>query len=255
MSERRYDRLANVFMLVAIGSALLFDSKSPWHWVVGVLGIAAGVAAVALYFANQSHGPAIPDSKESGEKEHTSPQMQPMTLSENWAAGLGADLEQYALYAYVREMRESSKALIVAALLMVSIGVSGVSGVAAVLGVAAVVCVSSAVAGEMLQDLKVGHILGGTPKLMQIGDILGIVVASAVMYFPLLWLHMANIKSGGIGFGDPKLSAPQAGLMAAVAQGIVGGHMAWPLVIVGIFMGLALIMLQVKSPMLFAVGM
>jgi uncharacterized oligopeptide transporter (OPT) family protein len=31
--------------------------------------------------------------------------------------------------------------------------------------------------------------------------------------------------------------------------------MAWPLVIVGIFMGLALIMVQVKSPMLFAVGM
>jgi putative OPT family oligopeptide transporter len=145
--------------------------------------------------------------------------------------------------------------LIVAALLMVSIGVSGVSGVAAVLGVAAVVCVSSAVAGEMLQDLKVGHILGGTPKLMQIGDILGIIVASAVLYFPLLWLHMANIKSGGIGFGDPKLSAPQAGLMAALAQGIVGGNMAWPLVIVGIFMGLALIMVQVKSPMLFAVGM
>jgi putative OPT family oligopeptide transporter len=145
--------------------------------------------------------------------------------------------------------------LIVAALLMVAIGVSGVSGVAAVLGVAAVVCVSSAVAGEMLQDLKVGHILGGTPKLMQIGDVLGIIVASAVLYFPLLWLHMANIKSGGIGFGDPKLSAPQAGLMAALAQGIVGGHMAWPLVIVGIFMGLALIMVQVKSPMLFAVGM
>ena len=71
------------------------------------------------------------------------------------------------------------------------------------LGVAAVVCVSSAVAGEMLQDLKVGHILGGTPKQMQIGDVLGIIVASAVLYFPLLWLHMANIKSGGIGFGDP----------------------------------------------------
>jgi putative OPT family oligopeptide transporter len=145
--------------------------------------------------------------------------------------------------------------LIVAALLMVAIGVSGPSGVAAVLGVAAVVCVSSAVAGEMLQDLKVGHILGGTPKLMEIGDILGIVVASAVMYFPLLWLHLANIKSGGIGFGDPKLPAPQAGLMAALAQGILGGNMAWPLVIVGIFMGFALIMVQVKSPMLFAVGM
>jgi len=76
-----------------------------------------------------------------------------------------------------------------------------------------------------------------------------------VTYFPLLWLHLANIKSGGIGFGDPKLPAPQAGLMAALAQGILGGNMAWPLVIVGIFMGFALIMVQVKSPMLFAVGM
>ena len=53
--------------------------------------------------------------------------------------------------------------LVVAALLMVALGLHGNAGIAAVLGVAAVVCVSSAVAGEMLQDLKVGHILGGTP--------------------------------------------------------------------------------------------
>jgi putative OPT family oligopeptide transporter len=145
--------------------------------------------------------------------------------------------------------------LIVAALLMVAIGVSGMSGVAAVLGVAAVVCVSSAVAGEMLQDLKVGHILGGTPRSMQIGDFLGVLVASAALYFPLLILHQGNINDGGIGFGDPKLSAPQAGLMASLAQGIVGGNMPWPLVVVGIFMGFGLIMVQVKSPMLFAVGM
>lgn len=145
--------------------------------------------------------------------------------------------------------------LIVASLLMVGIGVSGVSGVAAVLGVAAVVCVSSAVAGEMLQDLKVGHLLGGTPRSMQIGDILGVLVASALLYFPLLVLHEGNIKAGGIGFGDRQLSAPQAGLMASLAQGIVGGSMPWPLVVVGIFMGLSLIMVQVRSPMLFAVGM
>jgi putative OPT family oligopeptide transporter len=145
--------------------------------------------------------------------------------------------------------------VIVAALLMVSIGVSGVNGVAAVLGVAAVICVSSAVAGEMLQDLKVGHILGGTPRSMQIGDFMGIFVASAVLYFPLFVLHAGNIKAGGVGFGDRQLPAPQAGLMAALAQGIVGGDMPWPLVVVGIFMGFALIMVQVRSPMLFAVGM
>ena len=43
--------------------------------------------------------------------------------------------------------------------------------------------------------------------------------------------------------------------MAALSQGIVGGEMAWPLVIVGIAMGISLILVQVKSPMLFSVGM
>jgi uncharacterized oligopeptide transporter (OPT) family protein len=43
--------------------------------------------------------------------------------------------------------------------------------------------------------------------------------------------------------------------MKALAQGIVGKEMAWPLVIVGMFLGLALILVQVKSPMLVAVGM
>jgi putative OPT family oligopeptide transporter len=145
--------------------------------------------------------------------------------------------------------------VIVAALLMVAIGVTGMTGVAAVLGVAAVVCVSSAVAGEMLQDLKVGHILGGTPRSMQLGDFLGVAAASLLLYFPLYLLHIGNINEGGSGFGDAALPAPQAGLMATLSQGIVGGEMNWPLVVVGIMMGFALIMVQVKSPMLFAVGM
>jgi putative OPT family oligopeptide transporter len=139
--------------------------------------------------------------------------------------------------------------LVVAALLMVGLGVAGVGGVAAVLGVAAVVCVSSAVAGEMLQDLKVGHILGGTPSKMQIGDIFGIIVASLVLFFPLMVLDNAYH------FGSTALPAPQAGLMAMLSQGIVGGSMAWPLVVVGIMIGFALIMIQVRSPMLFSVGM
>src|SRR5262245_25284917 len=75
------------------------------------------------------------------------------------------------------------------------------------------------------------------------------------MYFPLLLLYKANIAHGGTGFGDPRLSAPQASLMAFLAKGIVGGEMAWPLIIVGIFLGLTMILLQVKSPMLVSVGM
>jgi putative OPT family oligopeptide transporter len=145
--------------------------------------------------------------------------------------------------------------LVIAALLMVSLGVSGTPGVIAVLGVAAVVCVSSAVAGELLQDFKVGYILGGTPRTIQIAELLAVVVASVVMYFPLMILYQGNINAGGTGFGDKLLSAPQAGLMASLAQGIVGGDMAWPLVIAGILMGFAMIMFKVKSPMLVAIGM
>src|ERR1700733_2094135 len=145
--------------------------------------------------------------------------------------------------------------LLIAALLMVSLGASGIKGVAVVLGVAAVVCVSSSVAGELLQDFKVGYILGGTPRKIQMAELIAVVVASLAMYFPLMLLHEANIRSGGIGFGDRQLSAPQAGLMATLAVGIVGGNMPWPLVVVGIFFGIGLIMMQVKSPMLVAVGM
>ena len=43
--------------------------------------------------------------------------------------------------------------------------------------------------------------------------------------------------------------------MALLSQGIVGGQMAWPLIIVGILMGLGFILMQVKSPMLVSVGM
>jgi putative OPT family oligopeptide transporter len=146
---------------------------------------------------------------------------------------------------------------VVAALTMVIIGVSGAQGVAAVLGVAAVVCVSSAVAGEMLQDLKVGHILGGTPWRMQVGDIVGVILAGLVMFFPLYVLHNSDLAQNPLtgGFGSSALPAPQAGLMAALSQGIVGGEMAWPLVIVGIALGISMILIKVRSPMLFAVGM
>jgi putative OPT family oligopeptide transporter len=146
---------------------------------------------------------------------------------------------------------------VVAALTMVIVGAKGAEGVAATLGVAAIGCVSAAVAGEMLQDLKVGHILGGTPWRMQVGDIIGVVAAGLIMFFPLYLMHTSDLANpnGGGGFGGSTYSAPQAGLMAALSQGIVGGEMAWPLVLVGIAMGVSLILIKVKSPMLFSVGM
>ncbi len=145
--------------------------------------------------------------------------------------------------------------LLIAAVLMVILGAKGIEGVSAVLGVAAVVCVTAAVAGEMIQDLKVGYILGGTPWKMQTSNLISVLFAALVMFFPLLILHQGDINMGGQGFGGKALPAPQAGLMAMLAKGIVGGQMAWPLIIVGMLMAVGMICMQVKSSMLVSVGM
>jgi uncharacterized oligopeptide transporter (OPT) family protein len=82
-------------------------------------------------------------------------------------------------------------------------------------------------------------------------------VAGLVMFFPLYMMYNSDVLQFGAagGFGGRTYPAPQAGLMAALSQGIVGGEMAWPLVLVGIAMGISLILIKVKSPMLFSVGM
>ncbi|MCK4715389.1 MAG: OPT/YSL family transporter, partial [Candidatus Marinimicrobia bacterium] len=111
--------------------------------------------------------------------------------------------------------------LLIAALLMVLVGMKGNPGVAAVLGIASVVCCVAGVAGDMMQDWKVGHILGGTPWKMQVGGMIGVVAAALVLVIPIMLLHEANT------IGSDALPAPQAGLMAMMSKGIVGGEMAW----------------------------
>jgi putative OPT family oligopeptide transporter len=140
-------------------------------------------------------------------------------------------------------------ALLIAAVMMVVLGVTDIRGVAGVLGVAGVVCCAAAIAGDMMQDLKVGHILGGTPWRMQIGELVGVVVAALVLTLPLIALHNVYV------IGSAQLPAPQAGLMALMANGIVAGEMAWPLVIVGMFFAIGLILIKAPAPMLIAVGM
>jgi len=139
--------------------------------------------------------------------------------------------------------------LLIAALMMVIMGQKGNEGIAAVLGVAAVVCCVAGVAGDMIQDWKVGHILGGTPWRMQIGGLIGVVAAALTLTFSLQLLHNT------MRIGSDALPAPQAGLMAMMSQGIVGGEMAWPLVIAGMLLAVALILIGSPSPMLIAVGM
>jgi OPT family oligopeptide transporter len=139
--------------------------------------------------------------------------------------------------------------LLIAALMMVLMGQRGNEGIAAVLGVAAVVCCVAGVAGDMIQDWKVGHILGGTPWRMQIGGLIGVTAAALTLTFSLQLLHNT------MRIGSEALPAPQAGLMAMMSKGIVAGEMAWPLVVAGMLLGVGLILIGSPSPMLIAVGM
>ncbi|MCU0287204.1 MAG: oligopeptide transporter, OPT family [Acidobacteria bacterium] len=194
--------------------------------------------------------------------------------------------------------------LITVAFLMVLMGLQGNTGIAAVIAVAAFTCVSVSVAGEMMQDLKAGQILGCTPWRMQLGDIFGVTAAAIIMFFVLSILHIGDIKQAvsekftalekenimeieykgsnpnivprvytlaelkkftpeqqneilqaNGGLGGEKISAPQASLMAVVSKSIIQKKTEWILILVGIFMGLGFILMQIKSPMLVSVGM
>jgi putative OPT family oligopeptide transporter len=101
----------------------------------------------------------------------------------------------------------------------------------------------------MMQDLKVGHVLGGTPWRMEVGEIIGVVPAALALPFVLFALDRTYE------IGSEALSAPQAGLMAMMSKGIVEGEMAWPLVIAGMFLAIGLILIRAPAPMLVAVGM
>jgi putative OPT family oligopeptide transporter len=144
-------------------------------------------------------------------------------------------------------------ALVIAALVMLAMGVKGLSGVAAVLGVASVVCCACCTSGSLLQDLKAGHLLRGTPWKMEVVEIIAVVLVALTVMIPIIVLHESEIASGGI--GGKTLPAPQAGLMAQLATGIAGGQMPWGLILMGVAFAFALILISAPSPMLIAVGM
>jgi putative OPT family oligopeptide transporter len=115
-------------------------------------------------------------------------------------------------------------ALLLAAGVMLALGVSGETGMVAVLGVAGVVCCATCTAGDIAQDLKTGQIVGSTPARQQWVQVLSVIVPSFVFAPVLSLLH----KSYGIG---DQLRAPQATLFANLTQGLFG-HASLPLTMV-----------------------
>lgn len=118
------------------------------------------------------------------------------------------------------------------------------AGPAAAILVGGVVCCAAAIAGDNMQDLKAGFILGATPWRQQLMQ--GVGVFSAVLVIaPILNLLM---QAYGIGIPTPErpnpLLAPQATLMASVAIGVFRGGLPWGMVAIGAVVGMLIIIVD-----------
>jgi putative OPT family oligopeptide transporter len=125
--------------------------------------------------------------------------------------------------------------------LLVLMGPSSATGPVAAIMIGAVVCCAACIAGDNLQDLKCGYIVGATPWQQQVMLAIG-TLASALVLAPVL-----NLLARAYGIGIPTethpdpLIAPQATLMASVAEGLFGGSLPWWTIGVGAAIGVAII--------------
>jgi putative OPT family oligopeptide transporter len=124
-----------------------------------------------------------------------------------------------------------------ALLLLLLMGAGNVNGPAAAIIIGGVVCCAAAIAGDNMQDLKAGHILGATPWRQQVMQMIGTISAAFVLAPVLMLLYNAYGFRGEPGVGPDALSAVQANLMASVSRGVFKGDLPWSYVFVG--MGIA----------------
>ncbi len=137
-----------------------------------------------------------------------------------------------------------STILFASLLLLMVFGKGSTVGPVAAIMIGAVICNSAAVAGDNLQDLKAGQLVGATPWRQQVMLGIGALASAAVMAPVLNLLLQAN----GIGTpafeGATPLAAPQATLMASVASGIFGAGLPWSMVAIGAVVGAIVITLD-----------
>lgn len=113
--------------------------------------------------------------------------------------------------------------------------------------VTAIVFACATISNDNLQDLKTGQLVGASPRRQQIALVVGVAAGASVIPFVL------NLLAKAYGFaGAPNLHvitshplpAPQATLIAALAQGVIGGNLEWKMLIIGAVVGVGLILLD-----------
>lgn len=111
-----------------------------------------------------------------------------------------------------------------------------------------VACCAICMAGTTAQDLKAGYLLGATPRLQQIAEIIGVLIPSLALGYTIYILNSAY------GIGSKVMPAPQASLMAMIVKGVISGDLPYGLVGIGAILGFVMILLRI--PVLpFALGL
>jgi putative OPT family oligopeptide transporter len=119
--------------------------------------------------------------------------------------------------------------------------------VAFALFITAIVFACATISNDNLQDLKTGQLVGASPMRQQIALIVGVGAGAAVIPFVLNLLTKAYGFAGApnVGVVAPNpLPAPQATLISALAQGVIGGNLAWKMLGIGALVGVGLILLD-----------
>lgn len=136
----------------------------------------------------------------------------------------------------------------------------------ATLIIAAVVAVNAAIAGDVMQDLKTGHLVGATPYRQQTAEIIGVIVG-AVVIGPVLWLLNEAFRitkthcydnppsswdpNSGVTLQEAcegALLAPQAELIGSIIEGMFGGQLNLPMITLGAL--IAIIIIWRKMPVM-----
>jgi putative OPT family oligopeptide transporter len=116
--------------------------------------------------------------------------------------------------------------------------------VAFALFVTAIVFGIATISNDNLQDLKTGQLVGATPWRQQVALILGVVFGAVVIPPILDLLNVTFGFQGAPGAGKDALAAPQAALISAIAQGVLGGTLDWGLIGRGALIGAAVIVID-----------
>ncbi|MBM4195727.1 MAG: oligopeptide transporter, OPT family [Gammaproteobacteria bacterium] len=134
--------------------------------------------------------------------------------------------------------------MLLGSLLLYAMLSEGDRGPAAAIMIGAVVCCAASLGGDLMQDLKTGQLVGATPWKQQTALAIGVLVTVFVIA-PIL-----NLLNDAYGIGVPTaehpnpLVAPQATLMASVAQGVFAGGLPWGMVGAGAAIGVAIIVVD-----------